>query len=489
MDKLIDKIVRKITVDYCRLSIVGNQDGFLTRDDVRRLIYQHSGIEVVAGSNLQLRIHYELEYKSHPDARYIYVSQSIETLLVDMRQSAYLIKFSISDLFPMFADKSLLRKQDYEVIDKLYEQVAQRRVTMGEGTFLIENVKHRIAEEKSKSCEHLLAQLQRIDIDWNHAEKTIAALAPIIIQSIKNDCYDEIDEKLQSINQNFQRWVDEHYFAMQNSNPLLKAQCVNKILPYQVANHSLEDRVALVVVDGLAYWQYAILRNYFQQQGIRAEEKITFSWLPSITMLSRQAIFRGAYPSQDYKQSPENERKLWIQYWQKQGFTSFEMQYLSDKDEFAINEGVKRLAYVTVEMDEKMHSSTDYKDLCSLTENWCPRLTEKIKTLLRLDYTIYLTTDHGNVLSHGWRKLSAVEKVFLYKDGSRGKRHLIYNNKVEQDSFFEENKAKIPLLQHEDWLAVRNDACFENEGQTIITHGGSHFMEMVIPFVKIERNP
>ena len=77
----------------------------------------------------------------------------------------------------------------------------------------------------------------------------------------------------------------------------------------------------------------------------------------------------------------------------------------------------------------------------------------------------------------------------LYKDGSRGKRHLIYNNKVEQDSFFEKNKAEIPLLLHEDWLAVRNDACFENEGQTIITHGGSHFMEMVIPFVKIERNP
>ena len=82
-----------------------------------------------------------------------------------------------------------------------------------------------------------------------------------------------------------------------------------------------------------------------------------------------------------------------------------------------------------------------------------------------------------------------MEKVFLYKDGSRGKRHLIYNNKVEQDSFFEVNKAEIPLLLHEDWLAVRNDACFENEGQTIITHGGSHFMEMVIPFVKIERNP
>lgn len=485
--KLIDKIVQKVTVDYCRLSIVENQDGFLTRELVRHLIEQQTGVKVISGTNLDLRIHFELQYKAHPDARYIYVSSSMETLLMDMTRSAHLVKFSISDLFPLFANKPLLRKQDFEVIEVLYERAALRKVTMCEGASLIEQVKQKIAEEKLQSCEHLLLQLLNVEIDWNQPKKTISALSSLIVLAVRKGCYDKIEDKLQTINQGFQEWIDVHYFALQNSNPQLKAQCVNKILPHIAANHSKEELVALVVVDGLAYWQYEILNAYCKKRGVLTIDDVTFSWLPSITMLSRQAIFRGSNPLEDYKQSPENERKLWSQYWHDKGIPTYEIQYLSDKDEFAINEGVKRLAYVTVEMDEKMHSSTDYKDLCSLTENWCPRFLEKMEVLRKLGYTIYLTTDHGSVLSHGWRKLSTIEKVFLYKDGSRGKRHLIYNNEIEQKTFYEQNKTALPFLNHADWIAVRNNACFENEGQTIITHGGSHFLEVVIPFIKIER--
>lgn len=485
--KLIGKIVRKVTVDYCRLGIVENLDGFLTREVVRRLIEQQTGVEVVFGTNLELRIHFELQYKAHPDARYIYVTRSADTLLADMTRQAHLMRFSISDLFPLFADKSLLRKQDYEVIEKLYEQAALRKVPMWEGANLIERVKHQIVDEKEQSCEHILAQLHNVEIDWNQPKKTISALSSIMVRAIQNGCYDRIEDKLQTINQDFQKWIDGNYFALQNSNPQLKAQCVNKILPHIAANHLQDEPVALVIVDGLAYWQYTMLKAYFEKQGVTTKDHVTYSWMPSITMLSRQAIFRGNNPLEDYKQSPENERKLWSQCWQEKGVAAYEIQYLSDKDEFAINEGVKRLAYVTVEMDEKMHSSTDYKDLYSLTENWCPRFLEKIEILRNLGYTIYLTTDHGSVLSHGWRKLNTVEKVFLYKDGSRGKRHLIYNNRAEQESFYAQSKTDLFLLKHGNWLAIRDNTCFENEGQTIITHGGSHFMEVVIPFIKIER--
>ena len=74
-------------------------------------------------------------------------------------------------------------------------------------------------------------------------------------------------------------------------------------------------------------------------------------------MLSRQAIFRGGRPQMDYKQSPEAERRLWHDFWHQVGMSSYELQYLYDNEEFAINEGVNRLAYVTVEMDYKMHAS------------------------------------------------------------------------------------------------------------------------------------
>ena len=143
-----------------------------------------------------------------------------------------------------------------------------------------------------------------------------------------------------------------------------------------------------------------------------------------------------------------------------------------------------RLVVVTVEMDEKMHASTDYKDLLSLTENWCPRIAEKIKTMKSAGFTVYLTTDHGSVLSHGWRPLTQVEKVFLYKDGSRGARHLIYKEIDEQQRFYNSN-SDLPMLRHDNWLIIRNDRCFANEYKDMITHGGSHFLEVVIPFIII----
>lgn len=487
MSRLIDKVVQKITVSYCRLSIVGSQDGFLTQEAVRTLLFREYDIEIVVGSNLQLRIHFELAYKSHPEAKYIYVCESMDTLLDDMRQAAYCCNFSISDVFPLFADKPLLRKQPFDVLDKLYEHVAWKRVTMMESNGVVDAVLQMMEQERKQSAKYMLAQLQSVSIDWNQLEDTMMALSNVICQAIKAGVYDEIEQEINAINQDFQTWIDMHYFAQQNSSALLKAKCVNKVLPYLSSQYKREDKLALIVVDGLAHWQYAILREYLQQHELCPKDDVTLAWLPTITMLSRQAIFRGDYPLQDYKQSPENERKLWEQYWKLENFSPFEIQYLCDKDEFAINEGVNRLAYVTVEMDEKMHSSSDYKDLCSLTENWCPRITEKIKLLLDNGYNICLTTDHGSILSQGWRKLSQVEKVFLYKDGSRGKRHLIYNNKEEQASFLEQNNEQVSLLSHDNWIAIRDNACFENKNQTIITHGGSHFMEVVIPFIKIER--
>lgn len=51
--------------------------------------------------------------------------------------------------------------------------------------------------------------------------------------------------------------------------------------------------------------------------------------------------FRGETPLQDYQQNPQNEAKLWKNYWQQHGFSDFEVQYLYKTDEFAINDGEK----------------------------------------------------------------------------------------------------------------------------------------------------
>jgi len=486
MNALIKRMAAKVTVDYQRLSIVSNPDGLLTQKVVRSLLYLQHGLEVVIGTNLQLRIHFELEYKRLESAHYIYVTNSIKTILPDMQQEAYLCNFSVSDLFPLFADKSLLQGLPFEVLTELYDQCAMRRVNMIEGKALVENIVKEQEQRVKQTAAYCLSQLSSINVDWRKPTQTINTVSEIVVNAVRNGVYPQIIPAVNAINQNFQDWIDSYYFATLQSNHLMHPKSVNKILPYLSEKFEKDEKVALLMVDGFAYWQYTILRHYLQDKSLETQDGTTLSWLPSITMLSRQAVFRGATPMQDYKQSPENERKLWQTFWQERGIGRYETQYLSDKDEFAINEGVKRLAIVTVEMDNKMHSSTDYRDLLSLTENWCHRITEKIQAVLQAGFHLYLTTDHGSTLSFGWKTISTVEAVFLYTDGSRGRRHLIYKNNEELEHFYIENKGH-PLLKHDNWLTIRDDSCFAREGETMITHGGSHFIEVVIPFVEIKK--
>ena len=71
MNDLIKRLAAKVAVDYQRLSIVSNPDGLLCQEVVCSLLYQQHGLEVVTGSNLHLRLHYELEYKRQDTTHYI----------------------------------------------------------------------------------------------------------------------------------------------------------------------------------------------------------------------------------------------------------------------------------------------------------------------------------------------------------------------------------------------------------------------------------
>lgn len=486
MNALVQHIARRVTVDYCRLSIVSDPDGCLTDGLVRSLLQAEHGIEVVSGSNLALRLHYELHYKEGKECRYIYVTQSPDAILPDMRRDAHCCDFAISDLFPLFADKALLRHQPIDVLQVAFDRLGNRPVRGNLNCRReIDNIVHELEQQRAVSVGRFAERFASLQLDWNNMLNSIDAVSGIFIDAVKAGLEREFASQLAAINDSFQQWVDDNYFLQQNSSHIMRAPCVNKVLPHIANRHPKGDKVALLVVDGLAYWQYAILREALKKAGITTADDVTLSWLPSITSLSRQALFRGDVPKPDYKQNPTEERKLWYNYWQTQGVNAWEIQYLYDNDEFAVNEGVTRLAVVTVEMDDKMHAAYDYRDLLALTENWAPRFTQRIATLKSMGFTIYLTTDHGSKLAHGWRALTAVEKVFLYKDGSRGKRHLIYNNLTEMNNFYRSAINEVALLKHDNWLCVRGDECFARSATSAITHGGSSVSEVIIPFIRI----
>jgi hypothetical protein len=104
--------------------------------------------------------------------------------------------------------------------------------------------------------------------------------------------------------------------------------------------------------------------------------------------------------------------------------------------------------------------------------------------LINNGYKVFLTTDHGNVEAKGWRRLTPQEKVYLYGDESRGKRHLIYDDANGMDELYNQMDHDN-VWRYEDWIVWRNRESFSSKGCQEITHGGCHFLEVLVPFIKI----
>ena len=192
----------------------------------------------------------------------------------------------------------------------------------------------------------------------------------------------------------------------------------------------------------------------------------------------------------NYVQNPAHERALWKNFWTNYYDTNkrlgeHEVSYTHAAISLSDDSRPKQ-AFVDVSLDDVMHHLPSNKDLFDVTENWAKGAAESIRELHERGFTVYITTDHGNVYSHQWRTLTSQEKTFLYKDDSRGKRHLMYQDEFALSQFVANNKEiEKDLLVHDKYAVWRSAKCFNN--QDIITHGGSHFLEVVISFVTIEK--
>jgi hypothetical protein len=96
--------------------------------------------------------------------------------------------------------------------------------------------------------------------------RTVNSLSYIIEEAIDSGVIGELWNEIDAINQKFQQWIDQSYFSILANNPLLAPKSVNRILPHLRTNYSQNDKLALVVVDGISYWQYLILKKHLSKK-------------------------------------------------------------------------------------------------------------------------------------------------------------------------------------------------------------------------------
>lgn len=279
---------------------------------------------------------------------------------------------------------------------------------------------------------------------------------------------------------------------------------VHQVAPHMAHRRQLgERRQALIVVDGLALDQWHILerRLRIDRPDLLIDSRSTFAWLPTVTGVSRQAIFAGDQPRSFQKTlgSTSAEPNLWKRFWINEGLAEKQVFYakgLGDRGSSAavisgpIADGVEVIGVVVDTVDEMMHGELFGKQsLYSRIEHWLDfgEWTSLISSLIDGGYRIYVTADHGNVDIVGMGRPS--EGVLAEE---RGERARIYDSDVLR----QKAAASIPgsrILQPggvpEAYkpLFAPAGAGFCTAGKHAVVHGGTSIEEVIVPFVRISR--
>lgn len=305
-----------------------------------------------------------------------------------------------------------------------------------------------------------------------------------------------------AIDDSFSAWLARRYSGLHSQPPAPPVMLHH--VPRAMAR-LLEDgqarKVALVVVDGLALDQWLILRPSLTapENGLAVHDDAAFAWVPTLTSVSRQALFSGRPPVQIGKHlgTMSKEPSLWARFWTDQGYTGVQIGYrkgLGDSvDLHKVEEDISRpqmrvIGLIVDKIDRIMHGmELGMNGMHSQIALWAKTgyLSRLAGMLVNAGFDVFLTSDHGNIEGRGIGRPAEGANA-----EERGERVRTYTTDVLR----QQTKAAFPTAL--EWpaiglpadylplLAAHRDA-FIAEGKTVVGHGGASLEEVIVPLVRI----
>ena len=251
----------------------------------------------------------------------------------------------------------------------------------------------------------------------------------------------QVQELLTATNERFEKWLHGNYDASLNLSYIPCPASVHQIAPYLAAMR--RQRVALIVMDGMNWWQWRIIAQGLGQHGLAIETVSSpLACIPTITSISRSTIFAGRLPSYFFQIGHRpDEATLWQKFWDENelapehafvhvvGPTS----NLTSSLEKAIPASVRVFAAVIPKIDELIHATgLTARLLAAAVHSWATEseLSDYLRGLLDAGYDVYITADHGNTFSSG---IGANSSGVLAEEN--GRRARIFESRILRDSF------------------------------------------------------
>ena len=364
-----------------------------------------------------------------------------------------------------------------------------------------------LVAEGVKGILQSLPSLESSYRDWTNISRRFAeVLARFhVLDTVRSEGLKSAIAELQdAIDERLRYWVSKHYADLP-SLPVVKGPVMVHHVPrFLSLRRGLgEAKIALLVFDGLAVDQWVRIREAMAKRAptLGFQESTCFAWLPTLTSVSRQAIFSGLKPREfaETIESTSAEPIQWSRFWQDQGLRTNEVFYrrgIKRTDQLAelgtdLSTPSIKVAGIVVDMvDEFVHGAMlGKRGIASQIENWCESgfVDQLFFLLLDKGFHVYITADHGNVEAVGQGRPNQGLAPEL-----RGERVRTYRSETlaTESAAANSNTYRIDLTglpTNFMPLFAAGRTAFMQQGEPAVVHGGISIEELIVPFVKVER--
>ena len=270
---------------------------------------------------------------------------------------------------------------------------------------------------------------------------------------------------------------------------------------------TLEQRVALICFDGMALDQWYLLRDHLLSRlpDLLFEENRTYAMLPTITPVSRQALFSGRPPAGFAETIHKTDRDAhhWQAYWSNRSIPLKHIAYLTvnvnesnwSQLKELIDGNNMRLGILIDLFDQVMHNTKEmaiqadkrvfYNTLISQLEN--SQIERLFEMLIDGGYQIFVTSDHGNIagVGDGINPPKALIESFARRVALFDNSALAQEFADQHDLCFFYTKSLPP-----DYCPVyqTGNRLFASKGSVQLSHGGLSIEELIVPFVEVKHS-
>jgi len=297
----------------------------------------------------------------------------------------------------------------------------------------------------------------------------------------------------QELNAPFVQWLQSAYGGLLLSSPAAPTS-VDRVASFLAARVKSGEakRIALIVLDGMGLCQWAMIQRRAPFKIIQASTCVAM--IPTLTPISRQAIFRGKLPMyfEHTIESTARDGDGWRDFWVGEGVPAREIRYQlitgAGLESVSLQPGLTAVGIVIQAIDKMLHGSSLLGDpqLAASVDAWIDRgdLRSLVVEADQAGYEIWLTSDHGNLETtprgralEGLAVETAGLRVRLYRS------HALRDGSRVRAGGIAWDPPGLPPGWSYSLFAPGRDAYFS--GEVRVTHGGLSFDEVIVPLIKV----